>query len=98
MMAVVANTMQIRGNLYQISLDSFHSLNLNPHQKTDCARIAPCCVSEDLQERSGSRLDDLVDIANDEKQHNKEDQAGGDTNADTADHNLGTDDRGVRDF
>jgi hypothetical protein len=71
---------------------------VNPHKKTDCARIAPRCVSEDLQERSGSRLDDLVDIANNKKQHNKEDQSGGDTNADTTDHNFGTDDRGVWDF
>lgn len=91
MMAVVANSMQTRGKLRQmVSMRIGTNLEIGSlHQQADSASVVLRGVLQNSQERTGRRLDDIVDVASNEQQNDEENGSSDGTDTHTGNHNLG---------
>lgn len=58
------------------------------HQQADSSSVAICRVLQDLKQRSSRGVNDAVDVAGHEEQHNQENGTGEGTDSDTSHHNL----------
>lgn len=59
------------------------------HEEAHTASLAVGCVHEDLQQRTVSSTDDVVDVLDAEEQRGEEDESSEHANADAVEHDLG---------
>lgn len=70
----------------------------NTHQKADSSSIVVGDMLKNLRQRTGSRINDVVDVAGNEEQHNQEYRSGSSSDEDTSNHDFGAHHGGVGNF